>query len=65
MIDNISKNKKEIPITPNNTIRDELEYFIDSSEKNQAVSSPYPNGSIAKHILEIILNAEIENFDKR
>ena len=65
LIDNISKNKKEIPITPNNTIRDELEYFINSSEKNQSISSPYPNGSIAKHILEIILNAEIENFDKR
>ena len=64
LIDNISKNKKEIPITPNNTIRDELEYFINSSEKNQSISSPYPNGSIAKHILEIILNAEIENFDK-
>ena len=65
LIDNISKNKKEIPITPNNTIRDELEYFINSSEKNQSISSPYPNGSIAKHILEIILNAEIENFDKK
>ena len=64
LIDNISKNKKEISITPNNTIRDELEYFINSSEKNQSISSPYPNGSIAKHILEIILNAEIENFDK-
>jgi len=65
LIDNISKNKKEIPITPNNTIRDELEYFINSSEKNQSISLPYPNGSIAKHILEIVLNAEIENFDKR
>ena len=65
LIDNISKNKKEISVTPNNTIRDELEYFINSSEKNQSISSPYPNGSIAKHILEIILNAEIENFDKR
>jgi len=65
LIDNISKNKKEIPITPNNTIRDELEYFINSSEKNQSISLPYPNGSIAKHILEIVLNAEIENFDKK
>ena len=65
LIDNITKDIEEIPITANNTIRDELEFFINSSKKNQYISAPYPNGSIAKHILEIILNAEIENFDKK
>ena len=65
LIDNITKDIEEIPITANNTIRDELEFFINSSKKNQSISAPYPNGSIAKHILEIILNAEIENFDKK
>ena len=34
-------------------------------KKNQYISAPYPNGSIAKHVLEIVLNAKIENFDKR
>ena len=65
LIDNITKNIQEIPVIVNNTIRDELEFFINSSKKNQYISAPYPNGSIAKHILEIILNAEIENFDKK
>lgn len=65
LIDNISKDIEEIPITANNTIRDELEFFINSSKKNQYISAPYPNGSIAKHILEIVLNAEIENSDKK
>ena len=65
LIDNITKNIQEIPVIVNNTIRDELEFFINSSKKNQDISAPYPNGSIAKHVLEIILNAEIENFDKK
>ena len=65
LIDNISKDIEEIPITSNNTIRDELEFFINSCKKNQYISAPYPNGSIAKHVLEIVLNAEIENIDKK
>ena len=65
LIDNITKDIEEIPITANNTIRDELEFFINSSKKNQYISAPYPNGSIAKHVLEIVLNAEIENIDKK
>ena len=65
LIDNISKNMEEIPIISNNTIRDELEFFINSSKTNQLILAPYPNGSIAKHILEIVLNAEIENIDKK
>ena len=65
LIDNISKDITEISVTPNNTIRDELEFFINSCKNNETISSPYPNGSIAKNILEIILDAELKNNDKK
>jgi len=65
LIDNTSKNIEEIPILSNNTIRDELEFFINSSRTNQIISTPYPNGSVAKRILEIVLKAEITNYDKK
>jgi len=65
LIDNNSKEIKEISVIPNNTIRDELEFFINSCKNNNIISSPYPNGSIAKNILEIILEAELKNSDKK
>ena len=65
LIDNVSKEITEISLTPNNTIRDELEFFINSCKNNEAISSPYPNGSVAKNILEIILDAELKNNDKK
>ena len=65
LIDNISKEITEISITPNNTIRDELEFFINSCKNNESISSPYPNGSVGKNILEIILDAELKNNDKK
>ena len=65
LIENNSKNIKQIFVEPNNTIRDELEFFINSSKKNQPIPSPYPNANIAKSIMEIVLAAENENFDKK
>ena len=65
LIDNNSKEIKEISIIPNNTIRDELEFFINSCKHNQTIPSPYPNAIVAKNILEIILEAEIKNSDKK
>ena len=65
LINNNSKNKEEIKIKPNNTIRDELEFFINSCETKQMISTPYPNSQIGKSILEVVLQAEIENSDKK
>ena len=65
LINNTSQNIEEITVISNNTIRDELEFFINSSKKNQSIPSPYPNANIGKSILEIVLAAEIENFDKK
>ena len=65
LIDNSSKEIKEISIIPNNTIRDELEFFINSCKHNQTIPPPYPNAIVAKNILEIILEAEIKNSDKK
>ena len=65
LIDNSSKNEETVSVVLNNTIRDELEFFINSCKKNQVISSPYPNATIAKSILEVVLAAEIENSDKK
>ena len=42
-----------------------MEFFINSCKKNQIISPPYPNATIAKSILEVVLAAEIENSDKK
>ena len=42
LINNKSKNKKEILIKSNNTIQDELKSFIQSCETKQMISLPYP-----------------------
>ena len=65
LINNNSKNKEEIKIKSNNTIRDELEFFINSCETKQMISTPYPNSQIGKNILKVVLQAEIENSDKK
>ena len=33
--------------------------------KQKMILAPYPNSEIAKNILEIVLKAEVENFDKK
>jgi len=63
LIDNISKSLQKIHIPINNTLRDELEFFINSISNNQSISKPKPNGEVAKHILEILLDAEDKKID--
>ena len=65
LINNKSKNKKEILIKSNNTIQDELKSFIQSCETKQMISLPYPNAEIGKNILEVVLQAEMKNYDKK
>jgi len=65
LIDNNSKKLTQIPIISNNTIRDELEFFVNSCKHNTIISLPYPNAEIAKNILEIVLEAETKNSDKK
>ena len=65
LINNLSKNQEEITNESNNTIQDELDFFINSCEKQKMILAPYPNSEIAKNILEIVLKAEVENFDKK
>ena len=65
LIDNNSKELNEIQIIPNNTIRTELDFFMNSCKHNTIISSPYPNALVAKNILEIVLEAETRNSDKK
>ena len=65
LINNESKNKEEILIKSNNTIQDELKSFIQSCETKQMISLPYPNAVIGKNILEVVLQAEMKNYDKK
>ena len=65
LINNESKNKEEILIKSNNTIQDELKSFIQSCETKQMISLPYPNAQIGKNILEVVLQAEMKNYDKK
>jgi len=65
LMNNLSKNQEEIKNESNNTIQAELDFFIKSCENQKMISSPYPNSQIAKNILEIVLEAETENYDKK
>ena len=65
LINNGSRNEEEILIESNNTIQDELNFFVKSCQTKQMISLPYPNSEIGKNILEVVLQAETENFDKR
>ena len=65
LINNESRKGEEILIESNNTIQDELNFFINSCQTKQMISLPYPNSEIGKNILEVVLQAEAENFDKR
>ena len=64
-INNISKHQDIIPNTANNTIQDELNFFLTTCEAKKIISSPYPNSEIAKNILDVVLQAENENYDKK
>lgn len=64
-INNKSKDQKEIEIKANNTIQDELSFFIDMCKNKKMILEPYPNSKIGKNILDIILQAERENSDKK
>lgn len=57
IIENISKNVIDEKIIPNNTIRDELEYFIKCCSEMQEPLSPYPTGEIGKRVLQVIETA--------
>ena len=65
LINNKSKNQEEIEIKANNTIQDELSFFIDMCKNKRIILEPYPNSKIGKNILNIILQAESENSDKK
>lgn len=65
LINNKSRKEEEFAIESNNTIQDELNFFINSCQTKQMISLPYPNSEIGKNILEIVLQAETENFDKK
>jgi UDP-N-acetylglucosamine 3-dehydrogenase len=54
IINNKSGIIESLAITPNNTIQDELRYFLEKSSLNQKISLPAPSGEVAIKILEII-----------
>lgn len=58
LINNQSGVEEEIPIEPNNTIRDELNFFLTNSENKEKINEPAPNGEVAKRIIETIEEAQ-------
>jgi len=54
LIHNNSGSSEEIKIELNNTLKDELEFFLNSSEKKESISSPFPNGQVGKRILGVV-----------
>ncbi len=58
LINNQSVIQEDIQITPNNTIRDELELFLNRSQNMQKIKPPEPSGEVAKHIVDTIEAAQ-------
>ncbi|SRR5579885_143790 len=54
LINNHSGVLEDVIITPNNTIRDELNFFLDVSQNKRHITSPIPNGEVARRIVGII-----------
>ncbi|MGI0009988.1 MAG: Gfo/Idh/MocA family protein [Nitrosopumilaceae archaeon] len=54
LINNQSGVSEDIPIVPNNAIRDELEYFLARSTKGLTPTHNEPNGVVGKRIVEFI-----------
>jgi len=54
LINNKSGVSEQIHITPNNTIRDELYYFLDKSEKKEPIDDSKPSGEVGKRIVNLI-----------
>jgi len=54
LINNKSGVSEQIPIVPNNTIRDELQYFLDKSSKKEPIDDSKPSGIVGKRIVEQI-----------
>lgn len=63
LVDNDSKKSDFIEINPNNTIRDELEFFINSVVNKKEITPPFPSGVVAKRILDVIEKAKRDFHD--
>jgi len=57
LIHNNSGSSEEISVESNNTLKDELEFFLKSSQNKESVLSPYPNGEVGKRILNVVETA--------
>ena len=53
LINNVSLVQEDVSVLPNNTIRDELEYFTTNSKK-ESVDDSKPNGDVGKRVVEVI-----------
>lgn len=54
LINNQSGVYEDVPVIPNNTIRDELNFFLENSIHKNLIKPPAPNGEVAKRIVEIL-----------
>lgn len=59
IINNQSGINENLIIIPNNTIRDELQYFVNRSLGKQEIYDDEPNGSVGKRIIEHIESIKI------
>lgn len=57
LIHNSSASVEEIQVESNNTLKDELEFFLESSKNKKSILPPFPNGEIGKRILAVVENA--------
>lgn len=57
LINNKSGVSEDVQITPNNTIREELEFFMEKSLTGKEIDYPAPNGEVGKQIVKIIERA--------
>lgn len=54
LIHNSSGATEEILVDFNNTLKDELDFFLKISSDSKTVLSPYPNGEIGRRVLKIV-----------
>jgi len=63
LIDNSSDVSEQIPIIPNNTIKDELRFFLEYVKSRKSIPDNAPNGKVAKRIIETIEKAKNFNLN--
>ena len=61
LIENSSKTTHDVDIEPNNTLKDELDFFIKCSENHTLLQKPMPSIEVAKKIVDLLEKSKLSS----